>query len=443
MFEQLSERLQGTLRKLRGCAKVDEKAFAEVGRELRLALLEADVNFGVVKAFVARVKLKALGQEVMQSLSPGQQVIKIVHEELVGLLGGETEQLRLDGPRPQVIMIVGLQGAGKTTTAGKLGYLLRKQGRSPLLASVDVHRPAAREQLRVLAETAGLPIYSAAGTDALSIAREALAEARRRGDDILLLDTAGRLHIDEGMMREVSELVTVLAPRRILYVADSLVGQDAVQAATAFAAALPLDGHILTKLDGDARGGAALSIAAVTDLPIYFAGVGEGIEDFEPFHPQRIASRILGMGDVLTLIERVQEKVDVDDAKGLEKRVRRGEFTLEDFGQQLRQIRRMGPLSQLLDMLPGAGSIPGMANMAPDEGQLTSIQAMIDSMTVRERTHPQIIKGSRRRRIATGSGTTVQDVNRLLKQFAQTRKLMKKLGKKGRHGKNLAGLPGF
>lgn len=443
MFEQLSERLQGTLRKLRGSAKVDEKAFAEVARELRLALLEADVNFGVVKAFVASVKVKALGQEVMQSLSPGQQVIKIVHEELVGLLGGETEQLRLDGPRPQVIMIVGLQGAGKTTTAGKLGHLLRKQGRSPLLASVDVHRPAAREQLRVLAETAGLPIHSAAGTDALSIARAALAEARRRGDDILLLDTAGRLHIDEAMMQEAAELVTLLAPRRILYVADSLVGQDAVEAATAFAAALPLDGHILTKLDGDARGGAALSIAAVTDLPIFFAGVGEGIDDFEPFHPQRIASRILGMGDVLTLIERVQENVDVDDAKGLEKRVRRGEFTLGDFGQQLRQIRRMGPLSQLLDMLPGAASIPGMANMAPDEGQLTSIQAMIDSMTVRERTHPQIIKGSRRRRIAMGSGTTVQDVNRLLKQFAQTRKLMKKLGKKGRHGKNWAGLPGF
>ncbi len=443
MFEQLTERLQKILRKLRGSVKIDEASFAEISRELRLALLEADVNFGVVKDFLGRVKEKALGQEVAQSLTPGQQVIRIVHEELVQLLGGQTQQLRLDGATPHVILIVGLQGAGKTTTAAKLGYLLRRQGRSPLLASVDVHRPAAREQLRALAESAGLAVYSDGGNDALAIARGALAEVRRRGDDVLVLDSAGRLHVDEEMMQEARALVRTLAPRRILYVADSLAGQDAVQAASAFLEALPLDGHILTKLDGDARGGAALSVVAVTGRPIYFVGVGEGIEDLEPFHPDRIASRILGMGDVLTLIERVQQKVDGESAKGLEKRVRRGEFTLEDFGNQLRQIRRMGPLSQLLEMLPGAGSVPGMANLAPDESQLTRIQAIIDSMTARERQRPRIISGSRRRRIAAGSGTSVQDVNRLLKQFAQTRKLMKKLGKKGRRAPNWAGLPGF
>ena len=443
MFEQLTERLQKILRKLRGSVKIDEASFAEISRELRLALLEADVNFGVVKDFLGRVKEKALGQEVAQSLTPGQQVIRIVHEELVQLLGGQTQQLRLDGATPHVILIVGLQGAGKTTTAAKLGYLLRRQGRSPLLASVDVHRPAAREQLRALAESAGLAVYSDGGNDALAIARGALAEVRRRGDDVLVLDSAGRLHVDEEMMQEARALVRTLAPRRILYVADSLAGQDAVQAASAFLEALPLDGHILTKLDGDARGGAALSVVAVTGRPIYFVGVGEGIEDLEPFHPDRIASRILGMGDVLTLIERVQQKVDGESAKGLEKRVRRGEFTLEDFGNQLRQIRRMGPLSQLLEMLPGAGSVPGMANLAPDESQLTRIQAIIDSMTARERQRPRIISGSRRRRIAAGSGTSVQDVNRLLKQFVQTRKLMKKLGKKGRRAPNWAGLPGF
>ncbi len=296
---------------------------------------------------------------------------------------------------------------------------------------------------RMLAESAGLAVYSDGGSDVLAIARGALAEARRRGDDVLVLDSAGRLHVDEEMMQEARALVRTLAPRRTLYVVDSLVGQDAVQAASAFLEALPLDGHVLTKLDGDARGGAALSVVAVTGRPIYFVGVGEGIKDLEPFHPARIASRILGMGDVLTLIERVQQEVDGESAKGLEKRVRRGEFTLEDFGNQLRQIRRMGPLSQLLEMLPGAGAVPGMADLAPDESQLTRIQAIIDSMTARERQRPRIISGSRRRRIAAGSGTSVQDVNRLLKRFAQTRKLMKKLGKKGRRAQNWAGLPGF
>ena len=443
MFEQLTERLQSTLRKLRGSVKIDERSFAEVSRELRLALLEADVNFQVVKEFLAKVKDKALGHEVAESLSPGQQVIKIVHDEMTELLGGQAQELRLDGPSPHVIMIVGLQGAGKTTTVGKLGRFLRSQGRSPLLTSVDVYRPAAREQLRVVGEDNGLTVFAADSDDPRTLAQAALVEARRRGDDVLLLDTAGRLHIDDEMMAEVRGLADLLQPERVLYVADSLAGQDAVQAAKAFAEALPLDGHILTKLDGDSRGGAALSVVAVTGRPIYFAGTGERIEDLEAFHPDRIASRILGMGDVMSLIEKVQDKVDVEAAKGLEKKVRRGEFSLVDFQDQLKQIRKMGSLSQLLEMLPGASRMPGLAEMAPDEGELRRIDAIISSMKYKERLRPKIINGSRRRRIAVGSGTAVQDVNRLLKNFARTQKLMKKLGKKGRRGNPWAKIPGL
>lgn len=443
MFEQLTGRLQSTLRKLRGSVKIDERSFAEVSRELRLALLEADVNFQVVKEFLGKVGDKALGSEVTESLTPGQQVIKIVHDEMTELLGGETRELRLDGSSPHVIMIVGLQGAGKTTTVGKLGRYLRSRGRSPLLTSVDVYRPAAREQLRVVGEDNDLFVFDGGGDDPASLARAAVAEARRRGDDVVLLDTAGRLHVDEEMMQEVRSLADLVQPERILYVADSLAGQDAVQAARAFADALPLDGHILTKLDGDSRGGAALSVVAVTGCPIYFAGVGERIEDLEPFHPQRIASRILGMGDVLSLIEKVQDKVDVEAAKGLEKKVRRGDFNLVDFQDQLKQIRRMGSLSQLLELLPGASRMPGLAEMAPDENELRRIDAIINSMTIRERVSPKIINGSRRRRIADGSGTAVQDVNRLLKNFARTQKLMKKLGKKGPRGNPWAKIPGF
>ncbi len=443
MFDQLTGRLQGTLRKLRGSVKVDERSFDEISRELRLALLEADVHFGVVKEFLVRVRDKALGRQVLESLSPGQQVIKVVHEELVQLLGGESQELRFDGPTPHVLMIVGLQGAGKTTTVGKLAHYLRGRGRSPLVVSVDVHRPAARQQLQVVAEAVSVPVYTGQGDDPVTLARGAAAEARRRGDDVLIVDTAGRLHIDEAMMAEARAVADALEPERVLYVADSLVGQDAVNAATVFAESLEIDGHILTKLDGDARGGAALSVAAVTGRPIYFAGVGEKTDDLEIFHPDRIASRILGMGDVLSLIEKVHDKVEIEDAEGMEKRLRRGEFTLEDFGAQLRQIRRMGPMSQILEMLPGVASAPGLADMAPDERELAKIQAIIDSMTATERERPRIINGSRRRRIAAGSGTAVQDVNRLLKQFAQTRKLMKKLGKKGRRSRNWAKLPSF
>ncbi len=443
MFEQLTERLQGTLRTLRGTVKVDEASFGEVARELRLALLEADVHFGVVKQFLARVKGQALGEKVVGSLSPGQQVIKIVHQELIELLGGEPQQLRLDGPTPHVLMVVGLQGTGKTTTVAKLGNWLRSNGRSPLLVSTDVHRPAARDQLRILGQSAGLRVYDGSESSAIDLAAAALAAARRRGDDVLLVDTAGRLHIDAEMMAEAKDVARRVSPERVLYVADAMVGQDAVQAATAFGEALPLDGHVLTKLDGDARGGASLSVVAVTGLPIFFAGVGEAIGDFEIFRPDRVASRILGMGDVLTLIEKVQENVDAESVANIEKRARRGDLNLEDFQQQLAQIRKMGPLSQILEMLPGASSTPGLSQMAPDEGELRKIQAIIDSMTVQERRRPQIISRSRKLRIASGSGSVVQDVNRLLKRFAQTKKMMKKLGKKGRGGMPWASLPGL
>jgi len=443
MFEQLTGRLQTTLRKLRGSAKIDEKSFAEAARELRLALLEADVHFGVVKDFLTAVKAKALEEKVARSLTPGQQVIKIVNEELVSVLGGPSRNLRFSGAAPHVVLIVGLQGAGKTTTVGKLGAWFRREGRSPLLVSVDVHRPAAREQLARFGETADLFVHESSSDDVVQRATEAVGEARRRGDDIVLVDTAGRLHIDDAMMREVQAVAAAVQPERILYVCDSMVGQDAVQAATAFATALAVDGHILTKLDGDARGGAALSIAAVTGLPIYFAGVGEKIDDLEVFHPDRIASRILGMGDVLTLIEKVQDQVDLEATEELEKRARQGELTLEDFKSQLRQIRRMGSMSKLLEFLPGASNAPGLAQMAPDDAELRRIEAIIDSMTRVERHKPRIINGSRRKRIAAGSGTSVQEVNRLLKRFAQSRKLMKKLNKKGRRDAPWANLPSF
>ncbi len=443
MFEQLTGRLQTTLRKLRGSAKIDEKSFAEAARELRLALLEADVHFGVVKDLLASVKAKALEETVTRSLTPGQQVIKILNEELVGVLGGERQELKFAGAAPHVVLIVGLQGAGKTTTVGKLGARLRREGRSPLLVSVDVHRPAAREQLARFGETADLTVCESDSDDAVQRAKEAVREARRRGDDVVLVDTAGRLHVDEAMMQEAQAVAAAVQPERILYVCDSMVGQDAVQAASAFADALPVDGHILTKLDGDARGGAALSIAAVTGLPIYFAGVGEKIDDLEVFHPDRVASRILGMGDVLSLIEKVQDQVDLEVTEGLEKRARQGDLTLDDFRSQLQQIRKMGSMSKLLELLPGASSAPGLAQMAPDDAELKRIEAIINSMTRVERHKPRVINGSRRKRIAAGSGTSVQEVNRLLKRFAQSRKLMKKLNKKGRRNTPWANLPSF
>jgi len=431
MFEQITERLQRTLRTLRGAVQVDEKALAPALKDLRMALLEADVNYGVVKDFLASVREKALGERVMASLTPGQQVIKVVNEEMTSLLGGTQVPLSLVGPSPHVILLVGLQGAGKTTTAAKLGHFLRRKGHSPMLASVDVYRPAAREQLVQIAASAGLPAFEGAAETPLEIADAAQNAARKGGHDVLLLDTAGRLHVDEEMMAEAAGLAEAFSPCVTLYVADSLAGQDAVNSVKAFVDRVGLDGIILSKLDGDARGGVALSIASVTGLPVLFVGVGEKFGDLEAFHPDRIASRILGMGDVLSLIEHAQENVDEEVAAQLEESLRKATFTLEDFRQQLMQVRKMGPISKLMEMIPSMGGNIDMKALAPGEDDLRRFGAIIDSMTPAERQNPSLINGSRRRRIATGSGTTVQDVNQLLKQFAMARKLMKQFGRRG------------
>ena len=428
MFEQINQRLQKTLSLMRGVVRVDEASLGEALRDLRMALLEADVNFGVVKDFLAVVKERANGQEVLQSLTPGQQVVKVVFEEMTGLLGGERVSLKLEGSTPHVVMLVGLQGAGKTTTAAKLGHQLRRRGHSPLLASVDVHRPAAREQLAQIAQSASLSSFDGEGDDAVALARQAIEAARRGGHDVVVLDTAGRLHIDDEMMGEASALVGALQPGDVVYVADSLAGQDAVNTVSVFHERLPLTGTILTKLDGDARGGVAMSIVAVTGLPTLYVGVGERFEDLEPFHPDRIASRILGMGDVLTLIEKAQEAVDTEQAEAMERRLREATFTLEDFREQMRQMSKIGSMSKLFEMLPMGKGIDSSA-FAPAETDMKRFSAIIDSMTPDERRHPQTIDGSRRRRIAQGSGTRVQDVNQLLKQFNTARKLMKKLGR--------------
>ncbi len=428
MFEQISQRLQTTLSMMRGVVRVDEESLGEALRDLRMALLEADVNFGVVKDFLAAVRERAQGQEVLDSLSPGQQVVKVVHEEMVKLLGGARVALRLEGGAPHVVMLVGLQGAGKTTTAAKLGHQLRRSGHSPLLASVDVHRPAAREQLAQMAASASLPAFDGDGDDAIDLARQAVEAARVNGHDVLVLDTAGRLHVDGPMMDEAAALVEALSPGDVVYVADSLAGQDAVNTVSVFNDRLPLTGTVLTKLDGDARGGVAMSIVAVTGLPVLYVGVGERYEDLEPFHPDRIASRILGMGDILTLIEKAQEAVDVETAAGMEKRLREATFTLEDFRQQMRQMNKIGSISKLLEMLPMGRGIDSNA-LAPAQDDMRRFSAIIDSMTAQERSHSHTIDGSRRRRIAKGSGTRVQDVNQLLKQFNTARKLMKKLGR--------------
>ncbi|MCH7824254.1 MAG: signal recognition particle protein [Acidobacteria bacterium] len=428
MFEHISQRLQRTLSMMRGVVRVDEASLGEALRDLRMALLEADVNFGVVKDFLAVVGERAQGQEVLDSLSPGQQVVKIVHEEMVKLLGGARVSLRLEGATPHVVMLVGLQGAGKTTTAAKLGHRLRCSGHSPLLASVDVHRPAAREQLAQMATSASLQAFEGDGDDPVDLARQAVEAARLNGRDVVVLDTAGRLHLDGTMMDEAAALVEALNPGDVVYVADSLAGQDAVNTVSVFGGRLPLTGTVLTKLDGDARGGVAMSIVAVTGLPILYVGVGERFEDLEPFHPDRIASRILGMGDILTLIEKAQDAVDVEKTADMEKRLREATFTFEDFREQMRQMNKIGSISKLFEMLPMGRGIDSKV-LAPAEDDMRRFSAIIDSMTAEERCHPQTIDGSRRRRIAKGSGTRVQDVNQLLKQFNTARKLMRKLGR--------------
>lgn len=431
-FESLTEKLQATFRKLRGKGRLSEKDVKQALREVRMALLQADVNYRVVRDFIKQVQEKAVGEEVLSSITPGQQVVKIVHEELTQLIGGETSKLDFTGQTPYVILLVGLQGAGKTTTAGKLANLLRKRGRTPLLVAADIYRPAAIDQLEVLGKQLSIDVFSM-GTkhDPVDIVKAAREYAIKHLQDVLIVDTAGRLHIDQQLMEELVRIKEVAGPSEVLLVVDAMTGQDAVNVAQTFDAQLGITGVIMTKLDGDTRGGAALSVKAVTGKPIKFAGMGEKLDALEPFHPDRMASRILGMGDVLTLIEKAQANIDAEKAKDMERRIREERFTLEDFLDQLQQVRNMGPLDQVLSMLPGFSSNKHLKNMHVDEGELKRIEAIINSMTIEERRRPEIINGSRRRRIAKGSGTSVQEVNRLLKQFDQTRKMLKRFANMG------------
>ena len=444
MFETLSSRLQGVTERLRGKARITDADLDVALREIRLALLEADVNFKVVKDFVARIRERAAGTDLLTGLNPGQQIVKIVHEELVAVLGGERHHLRLDA-KPSVLMMVGLQGSGKTTTAAKLAVRLRKDGRKPLLVAADVYRPAAVDQLVQLGDQIGVEVHTRpVGTPALEIARSGLEVARQRGVDVMILDTAGRLHVDEAMMDELVRMVGSITPSETLLVVDAMTGQEAVRVAEAFHAKLPVTGLVLTKMDGDARGGAALSIRAATGLPVAFLGTGERTDGLEAFHPDRLAQRILGMGDILTFVERVQENVDQAEAEKAAQRMMENRFTLEDFRSQLNQVKKMGPIGQLLQMVPGAGQMAGAAQEAVDSGQMKRIEAIIDSMTPEERRKPDLIKASRRRRIALGSGTSTAEVNRLLKQFVEMQRMMKMIsgGKMPKLGGGLGALLG-
>ncbi|MGE5484670.1 MAG: signal recognition particle protein [Ignavibacteriales bacterium] len=443
VFEGLSTKIQETLRKLKGRGRLTEPDVTSALREIRLALLEADVNFKVVKDFTARVKERAVGQEVMGSLSPAQQVIRIVYEEMSALMGGANQRLSVAPKPPTVIMLVGLQGSGKTTTAAKIGLHLKKQGMHPLLVAADVYRPAAVEQLRVVGKQVGLPVYTShEGAGPVEIVRGGISEAISLMCDTVIVDTAGRLQIDEGMMVELEEIKRVAGPSEILLVADAMTGQEAVNVASTFHQRLGLGGVVLTKLDSDTRGGAALSIRASTGVPVKFVGTGEKTEALEPFHPERMASRILGMGDVLTLIEKAEEAIDAGKARELERKMRKAEFGLEDFLDQLKSVKKMGPLDQVLSMVPGLGrQVRKMAPEGYDEKELARLEAIISSMTRVERANPSIIDASRRRRIASGSGTRVQDVNRLLKQFEQAKALVRQIQSmdKGRAGSMLRG----
>ncbi|HAN94236.1 MAG: signal recognition particle protein [Limnochordia bacterium] len=439
-FQNLSSRLQETMRKLRGKGRLSEKDVDQALREIRLALLEADVNYKVVRDFIAHVKERATGQEVLGSLTPGQQVIRIVNEELTQLMGGTQAKLTLASQPPSVIMLVGLQGSGKTTTSGKLARLLKSQGHRPLLVACDVYRPAAIKQLQVLGEQLEIPVFSMGEQNPVDIAKAACSHARRFGNDVVLLDTAGRLHVDEELMDELVEIKSAVNPVEILLVVDAMTGQDAVNVAEAFNERLELGGVILTKLDGDARGGAALSVKAVTGKPIKFVGVSEKMDGLEPFHPDRMASRILGMGDLLTLIEKAAQAVDQEKAEKMAAKLKEAEFTLEDFLEQIGQMKEMGPIDQLMGMIPGLGA-KQLRGLEVDDSHLKKIEAIINSMTPEERRRPEIIGGSRRKRIALGSGTKVQDVNRLLKQFAQTKQMLKQFASpKGRKKRGMFSL---
>jgi signal recognition particle subunit SRP54 len=443
-FESLASKLQATFQKLRGKGKLSEDDVKQAMREVRIALLEADVNLKVVKDFVEKVRERAVGAEVLQSLTPGQQVIKIVNDELTELMGGMQSRLAQASKPPTVIMMVGLQGAGKTTTTGKLALHLTKLQKRPLLVACDIYRPAAIKQLQVLGEQLKIPVFSLGDqVPPVQIAQAAIDHARVHGHDYVLIDTAGRLHIDEQLMQELKDLQQAVQPEEILLVVDAMTGQDAVNVAQHFHEQLGISGLILTKLDGDTRGGAALSVRAVTGCPIKFVGMGEKLDALEPFYPDRMASRILGMGDVLTLIEKAQSAIDEKKAAEMEKKLRRAEFTLDDFLEQIGQVRNLGPLDQILGMLPGMGKIKQqLENVEIGEKQISRVEAIIRSMTKQEKTNPKIIDASRKRRIAKGSGTTVQEVNRLLKQFDEMQKMMKqfsgmakKFGKKGKKGK--------
>lgn len=439
-FDGLGDKLQDIFKRMKGQGKISEKDLKAVMREVKMALLEADVNYKVVKQFIDKVNSRAVGEEVMESLTPGQQVVKIVHDELTELLGGVQSKLIISPKPPTVIMMVGLQGSGKTTTTGKLGRLLKKQGKRPLLAACDIYRPAAIKQLQVLGEQLDIPVFTLGDqVSPVDIAKGALAHAKSHGNDIVILDTAGRLHIDEVLMEELRQVKEAVEPTEILLVVDSMVGQDAANVAASFNELLDISGVILTKLDGDTRGGAALSIKTVTGKPIKFAGMGEKLDALEPFHPDRMASRILGMGDVLTLIEKAQENIDQQKAEELQKKMMKAEFTLEDYLAQMDQLKDMGNINSMMEMIPGI-SKNKLKDLQVSDKDLAQTKAIILSMTVEERRNPKVINGSRRKRIAAGSGMKVQDVNRLLKQYDQSQMLMKQFagmatGKKGKKGK--------
>ncbi|OHW62732.1 signal recognition particle protein [Andreesenia angusta] len=445
VFEGLASKLQDTLDKLKSKGRLTEKDVDTAMREVKMALLEADVNFRVVKDFIKKVKERAIGQDVMGSLTPAQQVIKIVNEELTELMGKEESKINFASSPPTVIMMCGLQGAGKTTTSGKLGGLFKKKGKRPLLVACDVYRPAAIKQLEVVGEKLDIPVFSMGDkVDPVNIAKAGVEHGKKNGNDLIIIDTAGRLHIDDELMDELGNIKSEVQPQEILLVVDSMTGQDAVSVAETFDEKLDVNGVVLTKLDGDARGGAALSIKAVTGKPIKFIGMGEKLDQLEVFYPERMSSRILGMGDVLSLIEKAQETFDADKAKELEQKIKSQEFDFEDFLGQLQQMKNMGPLTDLLGMIPGMNS-KQMKNLNVDEREFVKIEAIIQSMTRKERQNPDLIDGSRRKRIAKGSGSNIQDVNKLLKQFKETKKMMKKFGdlEKTMKKKGKLGLPFF
>jgi signal recognition particle subunit SRP54 len=443
MFENLSDRLQGVMKKLKGRGHLSEADVDEAMREVRMALLEADVHFKVVKDFVARVRERAVGEEVSSSLTPGQTVVKIVSDELTALMGGTDSRLVLSSRMPAVIMLVGLQGSGKTTAAAKLANVLRKDGRTPLLVACDVYRPAAIDQLETLGRELDIPVYRGDTADPVKIAAEGVKAAVSSMRDVVIVDTAGRLHVDEEMMDEAVRIRDIVRPDQIVLVVDAMTGQDAVTVASSFAERVDFDGVIMTKLDGDARGGAALSIRAVTGKPIKYVGVGEKLDALEVFHPDRMTQRILGMGDVLSLIEKAEETLETEQAEEIEERIRKAQFTFEDFLVQLKQLKKMGPLEDVLAMLPGAGDAKALKGLKVEDGALERTEAIIYSMTPEERQKPSVISGSRRERIAKGSGTSVYEVNQLLKQFAQVKKMMRQFSAGGGKRRGRGGFPGM